>query len=381
MRSPSATAAGMKITRIETIPVSIPINPERAIKGGGGAHTTSPFLIVKVHTNAGITGLGEVSCTPGWSGEDQVSAAHVILNYLARVLIGQNPADIEHLTRAVQRGVAGNPFTKSALEMALWDILGKAVGMPVYRLLGGPVRHAVPTKFSVSGQAPKKAAEIAAWAVAQGFRVMKVKVGLDPEEDVARVRAVREAVGPEVRLGVDANGGWSPRVAIRTIRRLEEFGIFFAEQPVPALDVAWLADVRRNVGVPVMADESVYTLQDAMAVVRAGAADVLSVYVGKGGGIGPARKVAAVAEASGLTCTVGSNLELGVASAAMIHLAMATPGIGAEEFPCDILGPFFYEGDLLAEPLPISAGEARPLEKPGLGIELDGARIERYRVK
>jgi L-alanine-DL-glutamate epimerase-like enolase superfamily enzyme len=381
MRSPSATAAGMKITRIETIPVSIPINPERAIKGGRGVHTTSPFLIVKVHTDAGIMGLGEVSCTPGWSGEDQVTAAHVILNYLARLLIGQNPSDVEHLTRLVQRGVAGNPFTKSALEMALWDILGKAVGMPVYRLLGGPVRHAVPTKFSVSGQPPKKAAEIAAWAVAQGFRVMKVKVGMDPEEDVARVRAVREAVGPEVRLGVDANGGWSPRVAIRTIRRLEEFGIFFAEQPVPALDVAWLADVRRNVGVPVMADESVYTLQDAMTVVRAGAADVLSVYVGKGGGIGPARKVAAVAEASGLTCTVGSNLEMGVASAAMIHLAMATPGIGAEEFPCDILGPFFYEGDLLAEPLPIAAGEARPLEKPGLGVELDEARIERYRVK
>jgi muconate cycloisomerase len=191
---------------------------------------------------------------------------------------------------------------------------------------------------------------------------------------------VRRAIGPDVRLGVDANGGWSPRVAIQTIRRLMEFDVFFAEQPVPALDVAWLADVRAAVEVPVMADESVYTLQDAMAVVRANAADVLSVYVGKGGGIGPARKIAAVAEAAGLTCTVGSNLELGIACAAMIHLAMATPGIGAEEFPCDILGPFFYEADLLAEPLPIAAGSARPFERPGLGVELDEEQVERFRV-
>lgn len=370
----------MKITRIETIPVQVPINLDRAIKGGRGAHTTSPFLLVRIHTDEGLWGLGEVSCTPGWSGEDQVTAAHIISGLLAPLLIGENPTEIERLTARIQRGVAANPFTKSALEMALWDILGKTAGLPVYRLLGGPVRAAVPTKFSVSGQKPEKAAEIAAWAVAQGFRTMKVKVGVEPEEDVARVRAVRAAVGPDIRLGVDANGGWSPRVAIQTIRRLYEYNIYFAEQPVPALDVAWMADVRAQVQVPVMADESVYTLQDAMAVVRAGAADVLSVYVGKGGGIGPARKVAAVAEAAGLTCTVGSNLELGVASAAMIHVAMATPGIGAEEFPCDILGPFFYESDVLAEPLPITAGQAKPPERPGLGVELDDRKVERYRV-
>ncbi len=130
-----------------------------------------------------------------------------------------------------------------------------------------------------------------------------------------------------------------------------------------------------------MADESIYTLQDAMAVARAGAADILSVYVGKGGGIGPARKIAAVAEAAGLTCTIGSNLELGIASAAMIHLAMATPGIGAEEYPCDILSTFFYEHQLIAEPMPITAGTARPLEKPGLGVELDEQAVAHYRVK
>jgi len=141
-----------------------------------------------------------------------------------------------------------------------------------------------------------------------------------------------------------------------------------------------MADVRRNAPVPIMADESCYTLQDAMALIRAEAADILSVYVGKGGGIGPARKIAAVAEAAGLTCTVGSNLELGIASAAMAHLATATTGIGAEEFPCDILGPLAYEEDLLTEPLQFRDGAIRAPDKPGLGVELDEAKLARYRV-
>jgi muconate cycloisomerase len=371
----------LKITQVTTIPVEIPINAQRAIRSGRGSHTTSPFLIVQVYTDEGVVGLGEVSCTAAWSGEDHFTAARMIDTYLAPQLLGQDPTEIERLTQRMARVIAHNPFTKSAIEMALWDILGKVANLPVYRLLGGAVRDFVTTKFSVSGLEAPRAAEIAAWAVEQGFRTMKVKVGIQPDEDVDRVYAVRAAVGPDIRLGIDANGGWSPRVAIQTIPRLYDANIYFAEQPVADLDVAWLADVRRNVRVPIMADESVFNLQDAMAVVRAGAADILSVYVGKGGGIGPARKMVAVAEAAGLVCTIGSNLELGVASAAMIHLGMATPTIAAEEFPCDILTPFFYEDDILLDPLPIEGGKARPHNKPGLGVELDPHKIAKYRVQ
>jgi len=370
----------VKITAIETIPVSVPIEQSRAIRGGRGAHTESPFLIIRMLTDEGIEGLGEVSCTPVWSGEDQVTAHHLITSYFAPSLIGQDPTRIEYLTGRIRTVVANNPFTKSGLEMALWDILGKVAGLPLYRLLGGAVRDFVPTKFSISGQPPESAAEIAQWAAGLGFTTMKVKVGVEPEGDTARVRAVREAIGPDIRLGVDANGGWTVTRAIQTIPRLKEFGIYFAEQPVPPTDVTWMAEVRAAIGIPVMADESVNIAQDAMAIARARAADVLSIYVGKGGGIGPARKVAAVAEAAGLVCTVGSNLELGIASAAMIHLAMSTTAIDAEQYPCDILGPFFYEGDVIAEPLAITAGTARPSDRPGLGVELDPVQIERYRV-
>jgi muconate cycloisomerase len=369
----------MKIRSMETIPVLVPIVPEFVITGSLGTHAVSPFVMLRVHTDEGIVGLGEVSCTAVWSGEDSVTAVHIIRDFLEPALLGEDPRDIERLTAKMRRAVAGHPFTKSGIEIALWDILGKSVGLPVYRLLGGPVRETIPIKMSVSGAAPERAAQIARFALSKGLTALKVKVGIEAEADIERVKAVRAEVGPKFRVGIDANGGWPVRTAIRAIRRMtEECGIFFAEQPVAPLDVAWLADVRRHVTVPVMADESVYTPQDAMSIVRANAADVLSVYVGKGG-IGPARKVAAVAEAAGLTCTVGSNLELGVASAAMAHLAAATTGIGAEEFPCDILGPLGYAHDLLAEPIEFKNGAVRAPSGPGLGVSLDEDMLARVR--
>jgi L-alanine-DL-glutamate epimerase-like enolase superfamily enzyme len=371
----------MEITRIECIPVRVPIRAEFQITGAIGSHTESPFVILRIHTDEGITGLGEVSCTPIWSGEDAATATHLIGAYLEPALQGEDPRDIERLTIKMRRALAANPFTKSGVEIALWDILGKSLHAPVHQLLGGRVRDRVPIKMSVSGTTPDRAAELARFAVAQGLTALKVKTGIEAEGDIARVQAVRAAVGAQFRMGIDANGGWSPRVAIQTIRRLAaECNIYFAEQPVAPLDLQWLADVRRNVPVPVMADESCYTLQDAMAIARAGAADILSIYVGKGGGMGPARKIAAVAEAAGLTCTVGSNLELGIASAAMAHLAAACPGIGAEEFPCDILGPLAYEDDLLADKMEFRAGAITPPSGPGLGVTLDEDRLQHYRV-
>lgn len=371
----------MKIVRLETIPIRVPLRAEFAIRSGrGGAHSVSPFLLVRVHTDDGIVGVGEASCTPRWSGEDQVTGAHLIRTYLEPLLVGENPLEVGRLTQKFRLAFAGNYFTKAAVEMAFWDIAGKAAGKPVYELLGGKVREFVPTKWSVSGVEPAPAAEIARWAVAQGFKAMKVKVGLAPDADVARVRAVRSAIGPEIKLGVDANGGWSKEEAAPTIERLGEFGITFVEQPLAPEDGVFLADLRKKIGLPIIADESVGTLPDAMMLARLGAADVFSVYIGKAGGIGPARQIAEFAQSAGIKCTVGSNLELGVGSAAMVHLAIATRGITAEEFPCDIIGPLFYEDDIVRQSLPIVPGAARPNLAPGLGIELDEEKVERYRV-
>ena len=353
-----------------------------AIRSGrGGAHTTSPFLLVKIHTDAGIIGLGEASCTPRWSGEDQFTAAHLISTYLAPLLVGENPLEVEQLTKKFRLAFAANFFTKAAVEMALWDIAGKAAGKPVYELLGGKVREFVPTKWSVSGVEPAKAAEIAQWAIDQGFKAMKVKVGLEPAQDIARVQAVRKTIGAEIKLGVDANGGWSVETAFDTIMQLRDSGIYFVEQPLPPENIFETAELRTKIGLPIIADESAFNLQDAKMLRHMNAADVISIYVGKAGGIGPAREIANFAQSAGLSCTVGSNLELGIGSAAMIHLAIATRGITAEKFPCDIIGPFYYEDDVVKEPLPIIGGQARPNAKPGLGVELDEVKVEKYRVK
>ncbi|HEY3392780.1 MAG TPA: enolase C-terminal domain-like protein [Lacipirellulaceae bacterium] len=391
----------MKISHIETIPVRVPIKPDFAIRSGrGGAHLVSPFLIVKVYTDGGIVGLGEASCTPRWSGEDQVTAAHFINAYFAPLLVGEAVDDVERLRAKFSSTVAGNFFTKAAVEMALWDIAGKTQGKPVFELLGDSSRHTpcavadaadgtrsvpatlvVPTKWSISGVEPAKATEIAVWAANQGFQAMKVKVGIEPQSDLERTRAVREAVGAQVKLGVDANGGWpTPRVAIEMINRLfDECGIYFAEQPVAAGNESALAEVRRNVSVPIIADESIWSLEDAKTLARADAADVFSIYIGKAGGIGPAREIARFAHSVGIQCTVGSNLELGVGSAAMIHLALSAPAI--DTCSCDIIGPLFYEDDLLNDPLPISGGVARLPDGPGLGVELDDEKVEKYRVR
>jgi L-alanine-DL-glutamate epimerase-like enolase superfamily enzyme len=373
----------VKVTRVETIPVRVPLKAELVIRSGrGGAHDTSPFLLVKVHTDAGLVGLGEASCTPRWSGEDQVSAAHFIDTYFGPALVGQDPTRVEEVSAAVFPLVAGNYFTKAAVEMALWDLAGKAVGKPVYELLGGKVRDSVPTKWSVSGRPPAQAAEIALWALGRGFRAMKVKVGLDPWADFERVAAVRAVVGPAMKLGVDANGGWGDSAtAIAAIERLDVLGIAYVEQPVWVGDPADMAAVRRAAGLPVVADESLYSLADARQLARAGACDVFSVYVGKAGGLGPARAIADFALAHGIACTIGSNLELGVGSAAMIHLGVACRGVTPDEYPCDIIGPFYYEDDILTRPLSLGGGRAVPPTGPGLGVELDEGKVVEYRAR
>jgi L-alanine-DL-glutamate epimerase-like enolase superfamily enzyme len=371
----------VKITRIETIPIRVPLKSEFAIRSGrGGAQTVSPFLVVRIHTDEGLTGIGEASCTPRWSGEDQVTGAHLIRTYLQPLLIGEDPTQVEQVTKKFRLAFAGNFFTKAAVEMALWDIAGKAANKPVYELLGGKVREIVTTKWSVSGVDPTKAAEIAKWAGSQGFKAMKVKVGIDPDSDFARVQAVRNTIGPNVKLGVDANGGWSAEAAETAIARLKSLGIYFAEQPIAPEEVAFMPALRKQIGIPLVADESIYTLQDAMILKQLDAADVFSIYVGKAGGISPAKAIADFALKNGLKCTIGSNLELGVGSAAMVHLGIACRGITAEEFPCDIIGPFYYEDDIVREPLSILPGKASPSQKPGLGVELNEEKIERYRV-
>ena len=369
----------MQITRLETVPVRVPLKPGLTTRTAHGPHSVSQYVIVRVHTDTGLVGLGEATVSAIWSGETSRGCVAAIEQCIGPALIGSDPREINALRQRMDEAIKFNPFTKAAVEMALWDLAGKAAGVPVYQLLGGKVRGSIPIKMMIGAFDPPQAVELAQRFLKWGVRCLKVKVGIDPASDLARVKAVREAAGPKIPMTVDANCGWDTATARRMVRELAAFDLLFIEQPIPSGDPDALADVRRASTVPIMADESVWALTDAWTVAKAQAADIISVYPGKNGAIANTVEIVHAAKAAGLLCHLGSNLELGVGSAAMLHVAAALPEIASELYPADIIGPNYHESDLLKEPLKLGPEFAIVLDGAGLGVELYEDKLERWK--
>lgn len=371
----------MKITRVEAIPVCVPLKAGLSAKTAHGEHAVSPFVLVKVHTDAGIVGIGEASITALWTGETQATAISAVEKLLGPSILGMDPRDITAARRAMDFIMKLNPGTKAAIEMALWDIAGKAAGVPVYQLLGGQVRDRIRIKLVLWAYDIPHVERMAHLFLGWGVSCLKVKVGLDPVADVARVQAVRKLAGPDMPMTIDANTGWTLEQARWALRRLENVDLILAEQPIGIGDPGAYADLRRSVSMPLMADESVFTLTDAFQLASHRSVDILSVYPGKHSGIAGTVEIVNVAKAAGLRCAIGSNLELGVGTAAMLHCAAALPEIDSDRYPADTIGPFYHEADLLKTPLELGPPYAKVPTDPGLGVELDEAQVERYRVK
>jgi muconate cycloisomerase len=366
----------MKITEVRTIPVWC---PRRRAFGGVtrtalGPAAVSDYTIVFVDTDAGITGIGEVSSVFKRRGE---LLRHDIDKALAPSVVGEDPTRIAYLVQKMDQALDGSEEAKAGIEMALWDILGKALDTPVYRLLGGKVRDRIPLSYSVPWGEPEQMAGFAVERVRAGHRTIKVKVGNEPATDIAAVRLVREAIGPEVKLRVDGNMGWSTaKQAIGVIRAMEPYNLELVEQPLAAHDLEGMAEVRRAIGVPLMADESVRNPRSAMAVVRHGAADIANVYVTEAGGLLNASRIFAMCEAAGMPCMIGSMPEFGIGTAAQIHLGVAMTNLGPDSDTCGVL---YHAEDLLTRPLRIENGFSYPPEGPGLGVEIDMNVLERWR--
>lgn len=371
----------MKIVQVEAIPVSVPLKPGMTTRTAHGDHVTSDYVIVRVRTDTGLIGLGEATVAARWSGETSVACASAIETLLGPALVGRDPTRVNAARLIMDRELKLNPFTKSAVEMALWDLSGKAAGVPVYQLLGGKVRETIPTKMMIGAFDIDRVKSLASEFLSWGVRCLKVKVGLDLAGDIARVAAVREVAGPEIPITVDSNCGWNVTTARRALEAFRKFDLLVAEQPIAPGNLAAMAYLRQTGGIPIMADESVFTLSDAWNVAATGAADVISLYPGKNGGIAASIEIAHATKAAGLVCHVGSNLELGIGSAAMLHLACSIAEIDSETYPADILGPHYHVSDLLTKPLDLRFDGARVPEGPGLGVELDEDALARYRVK
>ena len=371
----------MKITHVEPIPILVPLKAGMTTKTAHGEHIVSPYVIVRVRTDEGLIGLGEATVAPRWSGETGASCVSAINELISPALEGANPMDITACSRRMNEVIKLNPFTKAAVEMALWDLTGKVAGVPVYHLLGGKVRESVPMKMVVGAFEVPKAVALAEKFLEWGAKHLKVKVGLNPHEDIARVKAVRDLAGPAVTIGIDGNCGWDLTTAKRALEKLQACDLLFAEQLIGTENPEALAQLRMSTSIPIMADESVFTLNDAWRLTALRAADILSVYPGKNGGIGATMAITNVAQAAGIVCSMGSNLELGIATAAMLHIGVAAPAIDSERFPGDYLGPLYHEADMVTVPLSLGPETAVPPEGPGLGVDLDETQLEKWREK
>lgn len=366
----------MKITHIETYAVRIPLKPERRMKSSLGEHTVSNYVLVRVGTDAGVDGVGEATVMPRWSGETVWGCKAVVDHVLAPPLIGCDVADIDEIDRRMESVCKHNWFAKAAIETACWDARGKGEGRPVYELLGGACRPLTfRCRFSMGAYDLDRARRTAAERIAAGFTTIKVKVGGEADDDLLRVRAVREVIGPERSLDIDANCGWSADTAIRKVKALADCRLALVEQPTPDGDYEAIARVRRETGAKIMADDMCFDLVHARELIRNQACDVINVYPGKQGGLLRAKRLVEFAAAHGVACTIGSNLEWDVGTAAMGHLIVACPNMQVEQYPGDALGPIYHEFGIAKNPLVIVGPNVTVPSGPGMGVEVDWAAV------
>jgi L-alanine-DL-glutamate epimerase-like enolase superfamily enzyme len=378
----------MKITKIECIPVSLHF--AKPMKMGGGTADCADAVVVKIHTDEGITGICETGDTSPWyMGESQDSIMHNINKvYGPNVLLGEDPFNIEKIVAGMDRAAKVNNQSKAVIDYALHDIMGKALGVPVYKLLGGLSNEKIKLAFVMSSGTPEEVGEEGRQLVKAGFKAMKLKVGAKTiEEDLEMLGALRKAVGSDVKIMTDTNGGWHYFQALRFLKKAVQYDLFLAEQPVPWWDIEGLARLRRKVDVPVFADESAAELNDLHKLIHLDAVDGFFLKVPKAGGIHKSQKWVAIAQAADLIVMTGCMIDSGLGAAANAHFLAATEWIGRIEQ--EAIGPLnLYnihdtvskpiKNDLAVNVLRYENGYLYPPDGPGLGVELNEDTVKQF---
>ena len=371
----------MKIERVETFCVALPTRRSFGVSGGAVAVAGRPSLRVLVKVSAdGAHGWGEATPIPAWTYETAESIVTTIDRYLAPAITGLPAWDLDGVTaafdRAINRGFSiGAPLAKSAVDVALHDLLGRVAGVPLGRLWGMRRRETIDLAWVVSGQSPAEVAESVAEGRDLGHRAFKVKIGLRPD-DAAVVAAVRDAAGDDAPLWVDANQGYTVHTALAMARRLADVGVTAFEQPLPANDVAGLRRLRDGCPLPVALDESLRHPSDLATFVRLDAVDIAIAKVQRSGGLTLSRRLCGLAEDCGVAL-MGSGLtdsDLGLA--ASLHLFSAY-GI---DTPVDLNGRQFIESPYAVRTVEVSEGTARVPDGPGLGVEVDERTVRELAV-
>ena len=362
----------MQITKVTAIPVSI---PSRRSLTALGVHMSFEYGVVTVETDEGITGVGDVTML--WDGLGQIQCRYVN-EWFGPMLVGEDPTAINRCLQKMATLIEPAHPARAGIEMALWDIAGKASGLPVYQLLGGRTRESIPLSRSIVMGTPDEQVKQAVAFAEAGYRCVKVKVGLDIEKDVAGVSAIRRELGPAMTIRTDANMGWkTAKDAIRSIKRLEEYRIHSVEQPIPPGNIDALRLVRQSVDTPIMVDESLWGPDTAWALAKADAVDIFNVYIHESGGLTNMRTIFSIAALTGIQAVIGAMPELGPGTAAHVHFGVSVPNLGDFNDAC---GSTYHLADVIQEEWKVENGEIRPLPGPGLGVKLDPEKIERLRT-
>lgn len=382
----------MKIISVEAFPFSLPTR--RDFRWAGMLGQLGNFVAVRIETENGVVGYGEATPLPDWGGdfarhggETLGTVINIIHTVIGPALIGQDVTAVTNAAQIMDRVAVGNVYAKCAVSIALYDAWGKCVGLPVYKLLGGKVRESVPVAHMVGLMPEADALEEAVMAVEDGVSCLQIKGGTDAERDVRLIGALRTRLGDGITLRLDANQGYGhAKTALATVRRLVDAGVSLVEQPTEGL--RYMAEVTAASPVPIIADESCWDVNDALDVLSARAADCISVYLAKAGGISGACKVADLAEASLVRCDVNGSIESAIGTAANVHFALARPAVslGAViaisapkgKHPYRVAG-HYYDDDILAEPMQVRDGAILPLDAPGLGITIDEDKLSAFR--
>lgn len=356
----------MKIVDMKFQTIHIPLKKPFRIAFAVQDHSVN--VLVKLVTDEGIYGLGEAAPFEPVTGE---SAATVLeaLKLFKQGLVGMDAMNIEGIHKLMDRLITGNTSAKAAVDIALYDIRGKVMNQPLYKVLGG-YSNQLETDMTIGIDTPESMAEEARMRVEKdGFRILKVKAGIDPRDDQWALALIREAVGPKVRLRVDANQGYTVNDAVQTLRAFEKSGVEAVEQCLPYWDIDGSAFLRTKVDVNIMLDESIHTSIDAARACKKDAADILNIKLMKCGGLYEAEKINAIAEANHVSCMVGCMLESKIAIAAGASFVAAKANV--TEADCD---SFMYAVDPengMPGGFTIEGGIYTLSEKPGLGIDFD----------
>lgn len=364
----------MKITGIDAWPVTLRFN--RPFEVWRGTAHAKDHVIVEVHTDEGISGVGEAAPFLYYGPESQFGVVDTVRHHLAPLIIGCDPFDLASITSTWGEVIDGHRFSKAAVEMALWDIQSQALGVPLYRLLGGRFRDAVALIALVLDHEPQPAAQAALKFVDEGYQHLKLKIGFGRDRDIATVTAVRGAIGDAASIRVDAEEAYDLKSATTIARALEELDVELLSQPLPRQQHELMACLSSQTALPILLDESIDTVHDVMTATRAGSGDAINVKLMKSGGIDAARGMATVAAAAGMHALVGSMIESGPATAAGLHVALAHP---AFNLPCELVGPVLLADDVVDQGWTITAGMAHPPNTPGLGVVLDRQRLQALR--